>query len=283
MLACSQDRDYPQVKCSMRCLLLKEKRTRCKPGFLDRLNTVFVFLTVLLAISTVAMAIASPGWGEEVDVLSLGRADSASDNPLFMVEGSSDARYLRGAVGIEYDGKEWSLEKVEGEGLNISADRDELPLYPTELALSPSFHGRESLNAASLMDDRRYLELPDEIAPRIEDLSLEITERFDTPFEKARAIEVFLKINYTYDMDFAPAPSGWEPNDWFLFESEEGICANFASAFVVLARASDIPARMAAGYYVRAGSGEQFVYGDQAHAWAEVGFEGLGWVVFDAT
>ena len=269
----------------MRDILLEEKQTRHSSSFLDRLNTVFIFLTVLLAISTTVMAIASPSWGEEVDVISLGQAAELSDAPLFMVESASDARYLRGAEGIEYNGMEWELEEIEGDGsgLNISSDRDNLSLYPTELAQTPSDYERETLNAASFVNDPRYLELPDGIPGRVADLSQDITKRFDTPFEKARALEVFLKINYTYDLDFTPAPEDWEPNDWFLFESEEGICGNFASAFVVLARSSGIPARLAAGYYVRASEGDQFVYGYQAHAWAEVEFEGLGWIAFDAT
>jgi transglutaminase-like putative cysteine protease len=269
----------------MRDLLLEESHLHHPSNFIDRLNAVFIMLTVLLAIATTVMAVSSPNWGEQVGVISLGQATEPSDTPLFMVESTPDARYLRGAVGIDYNGMEWELEEIEGDwaGINISSDRDNLPLYPTELAQSPSDYEREILNAASFVNDPRYLELPDDIPGRVADISRDITERFDTPFEKARAIEVFLKINYTYDLDFTPAPEDWEPNDWFLFESEEGICGNFASAFVVLARSSGIPARLAAGYYVRAGEGDQFVYGNQAHAWAEVGFEELGWIAFDAT
>jgi len=251
----------------------------------ERLNPLLIAFTLMVVLVTLQLAMAPPLWGAQVRVLSLDTVAPLSDTPLFMVESASDARYLRGAEGIDYNGMEWELEEIEGDGsgLNISSDRDNLPLYPTELAQTSSDYEREILNAASFANDPRYLELPDDIPGRVADLSRDIAERFDTPFEKARAIEVFLKINYTYDLDFTPAPEDWEPNDWFLFESEEGICGNFASAFVVLARSSGIPARLAAGYYVRASEGDPFVYGHQAHAWAEVEFEGLGWIAFDAT
>ena len=40
---------------------------------------------------------------------------------------------------------------------------------------------------------------------------------------------------------------------------------------------------MVSGYAVKSQTEYQKVYADQAHAWAEVYFAGLGWVEFDAT
>jgi len=253
------------------------------PNRLGHACTVFAVITVLLVVATTATAIFSPQWGEQANVLSLGQAAPLSEDPLFMVESAADARYLRGAVGIDYDEGNWKLVKIEGNGLEIYSSRDRLPLHPTEVAQTCSDYDSDTLDRISFIDDPQYLEMPDSISNRLKDLSHQITEGFDTPFEKARAIEVFLKVNYTYNLGFTPAPDNWEKNDWFLFESEEGICGNFASAFVILARASDIPSRLGAGYFVRAGEGEQTVYEDEAHAWAEVGFEDVGWLVFDAT
>ncbi|MDY6912263.1 MAG: transglutaminase-like domain-containing protein, partial [Chloroflexota bacterium] len=153
-----------------------------------------------------------------------------------------------------------------------------------ELSQSYRDFNRDLLNELSLIDDPEYLELPENITERVYDLSLRITEGMPTPFEKAKAIEEFLRVKYKYNLNYTPAPSGWEPNDWCLFETREGICGNFNSAFVILARASDIPARLAAGYYIRSGHGEtQVVYANQAHAWAEVGFKDAGWLAFEGT
>ena len=254
-------------------------------GILGRLVTVLLILTVLMAGAALGIQIADLQFGEKQAVLSLKSMASPSDSPLFMVEGSSGSRYFRGAVGTIYDGTNWKLKMAEDEGqdLSVYSSNETLTLRPIAVAASHLDYDRGILNQAPVLADSQYVVLSDDISERIKDLSLEITEGFETPFEKAKAIEIFLKLNYTYYLGFEPAPSDWEPNDWFLFESEEGICGNFASAFVVLARASDLPARLAVGYYVRSGEGEQMVYDNQAHAWAEVGFEGLGWLAFDAT
>ena len=61
------------------------------------------------------------------------------------------------------------------------------------------------------------------------------------------------------------------------------MCANFNSAFVALMRASGIPSRMVSGFAVANSVDYQEVFADQAHAWAEVKFNDLGWVEFDAT
>ncbi|MBT4512853.1 MAG: transglutaminase domain-containing protein [Chloroflexi bacterium] len=254
-------------------------------GIFGRLITGLLILTVLMAGAALGMQIADLQFGEQSTVLSLKSVVPPSDTPLFMVEGSPGARYLRGAVGTVYDGTNWKLKKAEdhGQDLSVYSSKEPLALRPVALAESHLDYDRDVLNQTLVVTDSQYRILSDDISDRIKDLSLEITEDFKTPFEKAKAIEVFLKLNCTYYLGFEPAPSGWEPNDWFLFESQEGICGNFASAFVVLARASELPARLAVGYYVRSGEGEQMVYDSQAHAWAEVGFEGLGWLAFDAT
>ncbi|MBM3132055.1 MAG: transglutaminase domain-containing protein [Chloroflexi bacterium] len=249
------------------------------------LTLLLVVVTILLWVGPGPIGISPSQLGSESGRLSLGTAPPPSNTPLFMVESGPDARYLRGAVGIVYDGEEWRLERIEGEYLEfvVYGGDGDLLLRPSEVARSHQDFPRDRLNEALVIDDARCLKLPENISERVRELSLGITEDFATPFEKARAIEIYLRLHYTYDADFAPAPSDREPNDWFLFESKEGVCGNFASAFVILARASGLPSRLGAGYFVAPGEGEQAVYESQAHGWAEVGFEGSGWVVFDAT
>lgn len=249
------------------------------------LTTTFLCLIILMSGATIGIQIAdlhNQGLGA---TLSLGEVPPPSDAPLFMVQSAPEARYLRGAVGIVYDGKDWHLQKDEGDGqdLNIHSNRETLPLEPTAQAQVYTDYNRDVLNSAMTIDDGQYLELSNSISERVKELALEITSGYETSYEKARAIEVYLKLNYNYELDFSPAPSDWEPNDWFLFEAKEGICGNYSSAFVMLARASGIPSRLAAGYFVKSGEGEQVVYERQAHAWAEVGFKELGWIVFDGT
>jgi protein-glutamine gamma-glutamyltransferase len=74
--------------------------------------------------------------------------------------------------------------------------------------------------------------------------------------------------------------------DDFLFDTKRGFCGHYASAFVALARAAGIPARVVTGYH----GGTLNPYGDywivrqsDAHAWAEVWMEGQGWTRVDPT
>lgn len=74
--------------------------------------------------------------------------------------------------------------------------------------------------------------------------------------------------------------------DDFWFDSKQGFCEHIASAFVVLMRALDIPARIVTGFQ----GGERnpvdgywTVRNSDAHAWAEVWLEGRGWVRMDPT
>ena len=139
------------------------------------------------------------------------------------------------------------------------------------------------LESASVIPDPRYLQLPDEITPRTLELASELIAGLESPYERAEAIANYLRANYTYDENYTRAPENWDPVDWFLFEEQKGVCTNFNSAFVILARAAGLPARMVFGYAVDSDEWLQTVNASQAHAIAEVCFEGLGWVSFDAT
>ena len=74
--------------------------------------------------------------------------------------------------------------------------------------------------------------------------------------------------------------------DDFLFNTRSGFCGHYASAFVTLMRAADVPARVVTGYL----GGEWNPIGDyfivrqsDAHSWAEVWLEGRGWTRVDPT
>lgn len=74
--------------------------------------------------------------------------------------------------------------------------------------------------------------------------------------------------------------------DEFLFEQKAGFCEHYAGAFVVLLRASGIPARVVTGYV----GGYRNRYGNywlvrqaDAHAWVEAWLPGRGWTRVDPT
>lgn len=104
-------------------------------------------------------------------------------------------------------------------------------------------------------------------------------------FSRAQALESKLKTKFRYTLEQNPTP-GVEPVYDFLFNIKSGHCEYFASAFVVLCRSAGMPARLVGGYR----GGDLNDMGDfyqitqtNAHAWAEVYFDGFGWVRFDPT
>ena len=96
----------------------------------------------------------------------------------------------------------------------------------------------EQLNAATITDNPTYLRLPPDLPARVNELATRITASATTPYQKARAIEDYLRTHYQYgfadpssDADYPP--SGQDPVDWFLFDHQTGTCGNFSSAFVI--------------------------------------------------
>ena len=74
--------------------------------------------------------------------------------------------------------------------------------------------------------------------------------------------------------------------DQFLFETREGFCEHYASAFATLMRHAGIPSRIVLGYL----GGELnpidniiSVNQSMAHAWTEVWIDGKGWIRIDPT
>lgn len=131
-----------------------------------------------------------------------------------------------------------------------------------------------------------YLKLPPHLLPDgiIAELAREITGLESQPYRKALALMRYLKSNYTYSVDVPDAPENQDFAAHFLFDQQSGYCTYFATAMTVLARSAGLPARYVEGFLADPqGLGSVTLTGKNAHAWTEIYFGGLGWVVFDAT
>ena len=87
-----------------------------------------------------------------------------------------------------------------------------------------------------------------------------------------------------YDLNVSSYPSD-DYAIYFLTQSHTGYCIHFATAAVALYRTLGIPARVCEGYLVNntAPGSSVKVTGADAHAWAEVYVDGLGWVPVEVT
>ncbi len=89
---------------------------------------------------------------------------------------------------------------------------------------------------------------------------------------------------FTYTLE----PGAYADNaiDEFWFDRKLGFCEHFASAFVVVMRAMDVPARIVTGYQGAdpvLQDGYLIVRNSNAHAWAEIWVPQRGWVRVDPT
>lgn len=145
------------------------------------------------------------------------------------------------------------------------------------------WRGRPSF-AEGRPDEPPWHQLPDSVTDRTRDLARKITSGAHTDVDKANAIISYLRSRYPYNLTTQPPPADTDPVDYFLFESREGFCQDFAAAFVVLARLVGLPARVAVGYAGGAADGDRrSVQARNAHAWAEVWLSHSGWTTVEPT
>ena len=142
-----------------------------------------------------------------------------------------------------------------------------------------------STNYPSYVQER-YLQLPDTLPDRVKVLAQQVTQGYDNNYDRAVAIQDFLRNEIKYNEKIAAPPDGVDAVDYVLFQSKEGYCDYYASAMAVMARSIGIPARMVAGYAPGEFEPELGVYRVReanAHSWVEVFFPGLGWIEFEPT
>lgn len=133
---------------------------------------------------------------------------------------------------------------------------------------------------------RRFtLALPKDKHPRARALAQSWQQQFSDPVAIIQqALTYFHEQPFVYT--FMPELVLTDPVDEFLFETREGFCEHYASAFTVLMRAAGIPARIVTGYlggHFNPVGNYLIVRQRDAHAWSEVWLEDRGWIRVDPT
>jgi transglutaminase-like putative cysteine protease len=130
-----------------------------------------------------------------------------------------------------------------------------------------------------------YLALPETVPARVTNLAWEIVTNQPTEYDRAKAIETFLR-SYPYSLNLPTPPMDRDVADYFLFDLQTGYCDYYATAMVVLARSVGLPARLVVGFvggqYDRENN-RYLVSEAEAHTWVEVYFAGFGWIPFEPT
>ncbi|MFV0401065.1 MAG: transglutaminase-like domain-containing protein [Oscillospiraceae bacterium] len=149
------------------------------------------------------------------------------------------------------------------------------------LALAAIAGNREDANLERVQS--RCLQLPEELPDSVRELAAELVEGIDEPYLRAVAIESWLAENMEYNLEPELPPANSDFVAYFL-ETGEGYCTYYASAMAVLARCAGIPSRYVTGFGLERHPIREDAYaarGNTAHAWAELYFQGIGWVPFD--
>lgn len=130
-----------------------------------------------------------------------------------------------------------------------------------------------------------YLELPS-IPQSVRQLTAQVTQNANTPFDKAVAIQDYLNdpSRFTYDTH-VPAGDSTNALADFLLRTRRGFCQQFAASMAVMARIAGIPSRVAVGFtHGQAGADHTYTISTHdAHAWPELYFSGFGWLPFEPT
>ncbi|HKH98990.1 MAG TPA: DUF3488 and transglutaminase-like domain-containing protein [Candidatus Sulfotelmatobacter sp.] len=129
-----------------------------------------------------------------------------------------------------------------------------------------------------------YLRLP-ATDPRVPRLAAQISAIADNDYDKAAAIENYLRTRFGYTLELPRTPPS-DPIADFLFQRKRGHCEYFASSMAVMLRTLGIPSRVINGFRsdeFNDLTGNYVVRAKDAHAWVEAYFPGYGWYTFDPT
>ena len=192
---------------------------------------------------------------------------------------------------------------------NIDSSRKYVPYYCTldydndsyisggEEEYSLSFYsfdsGYGSLSLPSELRDQElsyrqfvyanYLALPDGTQAALQEIARQNSLSGDNVYETVSLVAEYVRSRCPYSIDTQPYPSD-DYALYFLTQATEGYCVHFATAAAAMYRALGLPARMVTGVAFNAQAGTTVaVMGENAHAWAEVYIDGLGWLPVEVT
>lgn len=141
---------------------------------------------------------------------------------------------------------------------------------------SPPWTGRLAYN---------YLQMPDVFSDDIGELAYQVIGDAQTPLERARRIEAFLRAEFEYSLEAADVDDT-NPVEEFLFDTRRGHCEYFSTSMVMMLRAVGIPSRNVGGYLGGDwnDTGQYYqVRQSHAHSWVEAWLPNAGWITFDPT
>jgi protein-glutamine gamma-glutamyltransferase len=203
---------------------------------------------------------------------------------------------IRHRVTLEPSGRRWlfALEvpqaapQIDGKPARIAPDLQLLAADPIstriryDVASILDFDLQAAAPAQALQE---WLALPPGFNPRTLGFAASLRNESNDNAELVnKTLQFFREQPFRYTLQ--PPLLGEHAVDEFLFSTQAGFCEHYASAFVVVMRALNIPARVVTGYQggeINPVDGFMTVRQSDAHAWAEVWLQDRGWIRVDPT
>ena len=221
------------------------------------------------------------------------RRDDAPENLLpevsYMTTAEKNIEYT---VMLEPHGRKWlySLESLVAKSGQYKVTRELQVVTSEAINNTYSYSMASNLNIVNkglyVQEHRKNILLPQGLNQKTIALAKKLR------MQAGGDAETFANIvwNYFYQNSFSytlsPPLLGENAMDDFIFNSRQGFCEHYASAFVYMMRAAGVPARVIVGY-----QGGEFnpvddymiVRQSDAHAWTEIWLDDRGWSRLDPT
>lgn len=182
---------------------------------------------------------------------------------------------------------EWRYDPRSLVVLNADGDADALRGLEYTVQSSEIQPTAEDLAEAGVgvpADAELTSQVPEDLPPRLVELTKDVIGDAETPAAKAALIQEFLRGDtFTYSTEPQPG-HGYKALENFLLVDNKGYCEQFASAMAMMARVAGIPSRVSVGFLPGEQVGDSWVVSIRdMHAWPELYFSGWGWVRFEPT
>ena len=152
-------------------------------------------------------------------------------------------------------------------------------------AFNSGINGGASVNTVTIVPASGEPASP--TALLIRGLADQVTADATNNYDRAVAIESYLRAGYTYTLTPpVPKDASTDALQSFLFDGKAGYCEYFATAMGDMLRAEGIPTRLVNGFGPGAYDSrvKQYVVKESdAHTWVESYFPGYGWIPFEPT
>jgi hypothetical protein len=156
----------------------------------------------------------------------------------------------------------------------------------TSFTTTPTAQQLESATPAPADIVAQFGNVPSGVPAVVGDYAHQVTAGLTNNYDRALALQSFFRDrnNFHYDLS-AGYGDGYRAMSAFL-QRRRGFCQHFAATMAMMARELGIPSRVVVGFLdpSKIQGGNQYVFtSNDAHAWPELYFGGIGWVRFEPT